>query len=402
MIIKKKLIQFLILVTFVTMSMTACGNKEAAEQSVVVEESTETEEKSSEEEITSSAPTESTEEGKESEVTIHSKDDITAWAAKDAELYDGYTEDAKVIGTLAEGTEVVITGTSSDAKYYEIKNGDGVAYVTVDGLTSEKPLGYKVTTMEATMYVLQTVNTRSGPSADYEKTGSLSKGQEIKIIGQADTGWYQLENGSFVTNSSAYIGSTKPSGTTASSGSGTGNNGGNGSGTLSKWQNADGSWNYEAMTEIWNGDIVLTDEASEYVFNTNPWSIEQWRAYNTWRDAKLDEMIANGFTGCKYEEALTAAFVSALEEYCSNDTTVGGTHQEDAERNVKNACDNGIEALGDAWAQVFGTGNAAGDGAAILYEYHPDWFSSGGEIGGACQSVYENGIFRYYRFVLFK
>ena len=398
---KKKLVQFLILVTFVTMTMTACGNKEAAEQSVVIEETTETEEKTSEEEITSSAPSESAEEVKENEVTIHSKDNITAWAAKNADLYDGYTEGAKVIGTLAEGTEVVITGTSSDAKYYEIKNGDGVAYVTVDGLTSEKPLGYKVTAMEATMYVLQTVNTRSGPSSDYEKTGSLSKGQEIKIIGQADTGWYQLENGSFVTNSSAYIGSTKPSGTsTTPSGGGNSNPGGTGSTSLSKWQNADGSWNYEAMTEIWNGDLVLTDEASEYVFNTNPWNDEQWRAYNAWRDARLDELLANGFNGYKYEEELTTAFISALEEYCSNGTTVGGTPQERAETNTKNASQNGGEVIGDAWANSV---QKDVDGAAkILYDNQSDWFSSGGEIGGACQGYYQHGILVSIRYVLFK
>ena len=400
---KKKLIQFLILVTFVTTTMTACGNKEAAEQSVVIEETTETEEKTSEEEITSSAPSESAEKVKENEVTIHSKDNITAWAAKNADLYDGYTEGAKVIGTLAEGTEVVITGTSSDAKYYEIKNGDGVAYVTVDGLTSEKPLGYKVTAMEATMYVLQTVNTRSGPSSDYEKTGSLSKGQEIKIIGQADTGWYQLENGSFVTNSSSYIGSTKPSGTsTTPSGGGNSNPGGTGSTSLSKWQNADGSWNYEAMTEIWNGDLVLTDEASNYVFNTNPWNDEQWRAYNAWRDARLDELLANGFNGYKYEEELTTEFISALESYCSNGTTVGGTPQDRAETNTKNACNNGLLIAGNAWADVMGSGTPASDGAETLYENHSDWFSSGGEIGGACQSVYQNGILLYYRFVLYK
>lgn len=398
---KKKLIQFLVLVIFISTTMTACGNKEAVEQSVVIEETTETEEKASEEAITSSDPSESTEEVKEDEVTIHSKDNITAWAAKDADLYDGYTEGAKVIGTLAEDTEVVITGTSSDAKYYEIKNSDGVAYVTVDSLTSEKPLGYKVTAMEATMYVLQTVNTRSGPSSDYEKTGSLSKGQEIKIIGQADTGWYQLENGSFVTNSSAYIGSTKPSGTTTTpSGGGNSNPGGTGSTSLSKWQNADGSWNYEAMTEIWNGDIVLTIEASEYVYNTNPWNDAQWKAYNAWRDAKLDAMFENAFTGYQYEESLTSAFVSALGSYCSNGTTVGGTPQDDAETDTKNASKNGIAVMGNAWAE--GASGDVNDAAKILYDYHPDWFSSGGEIGGACQGYYEYGILISYRYVLYK
>lgn len=375
---KKKLVQFLILVTFVTMTMTACGNKDAAEQSVVVEESTETEEKSSGEEITSSAPTESTEEVKENEVTIHSKDNITAWAAKNADLYDGYTEGAKVIGTLAEGTEVVITGTSSDAKYYEIKNGDGVAYVTVDGLTSEKPLGYKVTAMEATMYVLQTVNTRSGPSSDYEKTGSLSKGQEIKIIGQADTGWYQLENGSFVENSSAYIGSTKPSGTTTTpSGGGNGNPGGTGNTSLSKWQNADGSWNYEAMTEIWNGDIVLTDEASNYVFNTNPWNNEQWRAYNAWRDAKLDVLLSGGETGIdsgRYyvDETLTAQYLSACLAYCIEGTEVSDTKTANAKNTIEKNEGRGVGQF--AGGVYSGTPE---ESANYINTYYPHVFQSG-------------------------
>ena len=52
---------------------------------------------------------------------------------------------------------------------------------------------FAVVAMEATKYAKSSVNVRKGPSSDYEKIGSLSTNQKVKVIGQADTGWYQIE-----------------------------------------------------------------------------------------------------------------------------------------------------------------------------------------------------------------
>ncbi|MCM1113767.1 MAG: SH3 domain-containing protein [Muribaculum sp.] len=331
---KKKMVQFLITAVLAVALMAGCGNKrqetiDTLDQTQDVsgnggEESGEPESKQEEE----SQPAVKVEEPvQEPAVKINAKDNIIAWAAMDADLYGGYLADAQVIGTLARDAEVVITGVSSDAKYYEIKNGDGLAYVAVEALTSEKPLGYTVIAMDAVMYVQQSVNTRKGPGTDYEKAGTLSKGQEVKITGQADTGWYQLEDGTFITNSGSYIASTKPGTESASNKTGGTNTGSGttppqaGSSVPEQWRNADGTWNYEAMTYIVNGDVALTDEASEYVYNTNPWTMDQWRAYNTWYIAKLDSILSQDTYWC-CDDDLTAEFLEACLAYCSEETVV--------------------------------------------------------------------------------
>lgn len=43
-----------------------------------------------------------------------------------------------------------------------------------------------------TMYAKASVNVRKGPSTDYDKLGTLSYGEAVKVTGTADTGWYQI------------------------------------------------------------------------------------------------------------------------------------------------------------------------------------------------------------------
>lgn len=46
----------------------------------------------------------------------------------------------------------------------------------------------------ATMYVQSPVNVRSGPSVEFDKLGSLSTNQEVKVTGQcSETGWYEID-----------------------------------------------------------------------------------------------------------------------------------------------------------------------------------------------------------------
>lgn len=82
--------------------------------------------------------------------------------------------------------------------------------VTSQELTSEESMApeYTIAAMDQIMYAQNAVNLREGPSTDYPKGGSLTKGQEVHVIGQASTGWYQLENELFV--SSSYLGDSAP------------------------------------------------------------------------------------------------------------------------------------------------------------------------------------------------
>lgn len=61
-----------------------------------------------------------------------------------------------------------------------------------------------IETLNKTMYAQGNVNTRSGPSQDFEKIGGLAVNQEVKVTGQSkETGWYEIEvNGSkqYVSN----------------------------------------------------------------------------------------------------------------------------------------------------------------------------------------------------------
>ena len=59
--------------------------------------------------------------------------------------------------------------------------------------TTETEPEFAIVAMSATKYAKSSVNVRRGPSSDYEKIGSLSINQKVKVIGQADTGWYQIE-----------------------------------------------------------------------------------------------------------------------------------------------------------------------------------------------------------------
>ena len=53
---------------------------------------------------------------------------------------------------------------------------------------------YTVSVLESAkvMYAVHPVNIRKGPSTDYERIGSLNRGQEVLVSGQADTGWFEI------------------------------------------------------------------------------------------------------------------------------------------------------------------------------------------------------------------
>ncbi len=65
--------------------------------------------------------------------------------------------------------------------------------------------------LDKTMYAQADVNIRKGPSVDYEKVGSLTINQEVKVTGQSkETGWYEIEvDGEKKYVSNKYLGDSR-------------------------------------------------------------------------------------------------------------------------------------------------------------------------------------------------
>lgn len=144
-----------------SMLFTACGNDDEVikETTIVAEQSQENDTSSKEE----SSETETTDlEVATSEVETSSESDTT---------------------TKIETTKEPETTTKEET-------------TTVQETTTveETTTALTITELNKTMYVKSTVNVRSGPTKDYDKLGSLSKGKSVKVTGQSDqTGWYRIE-----------------------------------------------------------------------------------------------------------------------------------------------------------------------------------------------------------------
>ena len=89
-----------------------------------------------------------------------------------------------------------------------------------------------ITSLNTTMYSTGDVNVRKGPSSDYEKVGSLTLNQEVKVTGQSkSTGWYRIEfNGTEAFVSSSLLSTTKLQTPPPATGGGGGGNADSGSG----------------------------------------------------------------------------------------------------------------------------------------------------------------------------
>lgn len=88
---------------------------------------------------------------------------------------------------VVEEVEETVTETETETMTVEVKN-----------------IEYEVTPIEEkSMYATSAVNVRRGPSTDFERVGALKLGQEVKVIGEASTGWYEItygEDKAYVSN----------------------------------------------------------------------------------------------------------------------------------------------------------------------------------------------------------
>lgn len=136
------------------------------------------------------------------EVTVLEElDDWSKVLYEDTEVYvmSQYLDKAEVNTDEAEDTTEETNESSSETASEE----------------KEETPAYTVTDMEKTMYVQKSVNVRSGPGTGYDKLGALNTNDEVKVTGQADSGWYRIEyKGSVGFVSNNYLGDSKVTVTT--------------------------------------------------------------------------------------------------------------------------------------------------------------------------------------------
>lgn len=101
------------------------------------------------------------------------------------------TEEAET--ETAEETEELPTKEEQETIPVESKNETETEETTVE---EKEKIEYTVTQVEeVSMYAATAVNVRQGPSTNFERVGALKAGQEVKVTGEASTGWYEIAYG---------------------------------------------------------------------------------------------------------------------------------------------------------------------------------------------------------------
>lgn len=81
-------------------------------------------------------------------------------------------------------------------------------------LTNDETISWTETALEspATYYVKvskgEFLNVRKGPNVNYEKVGTLTRGQSVQVVAKASGGWYKTQDGFYV--SETYLTGTMP------------------------------------------------------------------------------------------------------------------------------------------------------------------------------------------------
>ncbi|MDE7224431.1 MAG: SH3 domain-containing protein [Acetatifactor sp.] len=197
---KKKM--FVALLSFALTASIACGCGNKTNQSMAAEgNSTATESVEPTNENVSAKDTESTDEAEESKET-----------APEVESTPEPTQAPESTPNEKESSQETETSKESEAESKTtpapVETSTPTAENPDTGVSATPEVTYTVTEMSATMYAVNAVNLRQGPGTEYAKVGNLTKGQQVKVTGQAGNGWYQLDNGAFVSNK--YLGDTAP------------------------------------------------------------------------------------------------------------------------------------------------------------------------------------------------
>ena len=121
-----------------------------------------------------------------------------------------------------------------------------------------------VTALDKTMYATNAVNTRQGPSTEYERVGGLTTNEEVHVIGQSNlTAWYQIDvDGVTQFVSNKYLSDSKITVAQESS-----NNGGDSSssgGSNSGEKTINGKSIQDFLDSIGGGSGPITDSGRTY------------------------------------------------------------------------------------------------------------------------------------------
>ena len=170
-------------------------------------------------------------------------------------------EDAVVIAPVENDTEV-------SAENGLATETEAATEVTEETETAETE--FAVVAMEATKYAKKSVNVRKGPSTDYEKVGSLSTNQKVKVIGQADTGWYQIElDGEIAYVSEKYLVDEKVAVNTTP-----GENGATDSGNTATTPSGSENVNTTPTPDEGSGDVA--SGGNDTGTNEDDWDLSDW------------------------------------------------------------------------------------------------------------------------------
>lgn len=167
-------------------------------------------------------------------------------------IRSGPGTDADIVGTLAAGGKVTVTGETSG--WYQVSVNGVTGYIRKDFLTSTQTTTPSTTSAAnstsdsasaaeiasasnyssaSTLYTTDGVNVRANPGTGSGVLATLGAGSAVTVIGETDN-WYIVSTGSgkgYIAKS--YLSSKAPAGSSASGSSSTGSTGstGNGNGT---------------------------------------------------------------------------------------------------------------------------------------------------------------------------
>ena len=212
---KKRALITLLALTMTAAMITGCGNKPSQDQAA---ETTQESTVESSEESTDAAPDES-EPGSDAEPTTESTEDGSEQTSSEEPAEAQAEESQEPSQEASKESESASNATEPAAESGSAAQAETTPEVTPATTEAQAPAEqsqtpeYDVTAISATMYVKNTVNLRQGPGSSYAKVGSLNKGDQVTVTGQAANGWYQLDSGAFVSNK--YLDSAAPAATTA-------------------------------------------------------------------------------------------------------------------------------------------------------------------------------------------
>ncbi|MBQ8327728.1 MAG: SH3 domain-containing protein [Lachnospiraceae bacterium] len=127
--------------------------------------------------------------------------DAVMHASKACKIYVEPSTDYDKLGSLVAGQAIRVTG-KTDNDWYQVEFCGNTGYIKADLLKEQEPIpeptpaqttGYNITPMDVVMFSTCDSLIFNGPDTASGVMGSLVLDQAIRVTGQTDTGWYQVE-----------------------------------------------------------------------------------------------------------------------------------------------------------------------------------------------------------------